>query len=210
MTEHKTLNTVIHAAFRRDLARFDGALGSFPTGSTSRAAALGRAWDNYASQLHHHHEDEETIFWPALRELGVDVSLMTDLEGEHEAMTRALEGAEAAMATFVADPSKGNVTAARTAMSTLREVLDAHLGHEERDLEPFAAQQVDSAQMKAAQKSVRAAHQGGAGTFMAWLLDGADADATSFMRSDIPPPVLFIISRIGGRSYNRDVASVWS
>ena len=33
MTEHKTMNTVIHAAFRRDLARFGDALGSFPAGS---------------------------------------------------------------------------------------------------------------------------------------------------------------------------------
>jgi hypothetical protein len=46
MTEHKTRNTVIHAAFRRDLARFDNALGGFPAGSRTRADQLDGAWDN--------------------------------------------------------------------------------------------------------------------------------------------------------------------
>ena len=32
MTDQRTMNSIIHAAFRRDLGRFDGALGSFPAG----------------------------------------------------------------------------------------------------------------------------------------------------------------------------------
>ena len=82
MTEHQTMNTIIHAAFRRDLARFDAALGEFPDGSQERAAQLVTAWDNFAHQLHHHHQDEETIFWPAFRELGADEALTSDLGGE--------------------------------------------------------------------------------------------------------------------------------
>ncbi len=62
MTEHLTMNTVIHAAFRRDMKRFGEALSAFTPGDTSRASDLGRAWDNFAYQLHHHHIDEETIF----------------------------------------------------------------------------------------------------------------------------------------------------
>ncbi|TXL62231.1 hemerythrin domain-containing protein [Aeromicrobium terrae] len=209
MTEHRTLNTVIHAAFRRDLKRLDDALGSFD-GSRPRADALGRAWDNYATQLHQHHQDEETIFWPAFVSLGVDRELMASLEGEHDAMTRALEEAESAMAAFHADPTEVQAATARGRIQTLHDVLDAHLEHEERDLEPWAAQQMETSEVKAAAKAVRKAHQGGAGTFMAWLQDGADADAIAFMRKEIPPPVLFMITRLGGRQYRRDVASVWS
>jgi hypothetical protein len=40
MTEHKTMNTIVHAAFRRDLARFDAGLAAFPAGSRSRADQL--------------------------------------------------------------------------------------------------------------------------------------------------------------------------
>ena len=66
MTEHQTMNTIIHAAFRRDLARFDSALATFPD-TQDRADQLWTAWENYAHQLHQHHDDEETIFCPAMR-----------------------------------------------------------------------------------------------------------------------------------------------
>ena len=69
-TEHPSMNVIIHAAFRRDLHRFDAALGAWPEGSETRAGEIATAWDNFAVQLHHHHHDEETIFFPVLRTLG--------------------------------------------------------------------------------------------------------------------------------------------
>ena len=71
-TAHRTMNTVIHAAFRRDLDRLGGALERYPSDSRERADQLTAMWDNLAHQLHLHHQDEETLFWPAFRELGVD------------------------------------------------------------------------------------------------------------------------------------------
>ena len=64
------MNTVIHAAVRRDLDRFGHALDTLPVGSRKRAAELDAAWRHLDAQLYHHHHGEETIFWPALRELG--------------------------------------------------------------------------------------------------------------------------------------------
>ena len=64
--------------------------------------------------------------------------------------------------------------------------------------------------MEACQKAVRKAHKGNSGTFFTWLLDGADPDAKAGLRREVPPPVLFVISRIGGRDYTRHIASVWS
>jgi hypothetical protein len=210
MTEHKTLNTVIHAAFRRDLARFDRALTGFPAGSRKRADELATAWENFAGQLHHHHQDEETIFWPALRELGADESIVGDLGGEHERMLSALDAANASMTTFHADPSAANAEAARTAVAELKASVETHLEHEERDLEPFTVSQLSTPQMQAAQKAVRKAHMGGVGTFFAWLLDGNDPDVTAAMRHEIPAPVLFLMTRVGGRKYNRRIAPVWT
>ena len=40
------MNTVVHAAVRRDLRRFSAALESFPVGSEQRATDLNRAWLN--------------------------------------------------------------------------------------------------------------------------------------------------------------------
>ncbi len=204
------MNTVIHAAFRRDVARFDTALATFPPGSRDRAAAIGRAWDNYDYQLHHHHNDEETIFWPMVLKLGVDPALLDDLEGEHAAMIAALEGTESAMTTFRADPTAANTATARAAVNELSTVLLNHLEHEERDLEPFSADHSETPENAAAQKEVRKSHKGNMGTFIAWLLDGATENDKAGLKQEIPPPVVFVVSTVGGRKYRREVASVWA
>ena len=210
MTEHRTMNTVIHAAFRRDLGRFDTALAAFPGGSQARADQLGRAWDNFEYQLRHHHDDEEAIFWPALRELGAGEAMMGELGGEHESMLGALDAAAAALHQLQVDPSADHAEAARAAITELRANLESHFEHEERDLEPLAAAQVKSPPMKAAQRAVRKSAKGKAGTFFAWLQDGADADARAALRRDVPPPVLFLITKLGGRQYRNEIAPVWA
>ena len=209
MTEHRTMNTIIHAAIRRDAARFDAALATFPDGSQQRAEELSRAWKNFAHQIHQHHDDEETIFWPAFRALGADEALVTDLDGEHERMQGALTVADSVMRELRGSPTAANAEAARAAIGGLDTVLVEHFTHEERDLEPFAAGHRETPEIKQAQTAVRKAHKGGTGTFLAWLLDGADADVAVALRKEVPPPVLFVLTRLAGRAYNRDIAPVW-
>jgi hypothetical protein len=210
MTEHKTMNTVIHAAFRRDLQRFDTALAEFPAGSHQRAEQLAVAWDNFSFQLRHHHEDEETIFWPILRELGAPETLAEDLEGEHERMLQALDAADASMRSFRADADAASAASTRAAVAHLAGVLTDHLAHEERDLEPISVEHHASPQIRAAQQVVRKAHKGNQGTLFAWLQDGADAEAIRGLRNEVPRPVLFAITRTAGRHYNRHIASTWA
>jgi hemerythrin-like domain-containing protein len=210
MAEHRTMNTIIHAAFRRDLARFDAALADFPDGAQDRATQLVTAWDNFAHQLHHHHQDEETIFWPAFRELGADEALTSDLGGEHARMLTALDHADEVVRRLSTDPSTAQAAAARAAVGELGEVLLEHLDHEERELEPWAAARKDTPQMKAAAAEVRKAHKGGTGTFVAWLLDGATPEEAAALRREIPAPVVRVLKAVPGRHYRRTVASVWA
>ena len=210
MTEHRTLNTVIHAAFRRDLQRFEDALECFPNNSSERAEQLTTAWENLSYQLHRHHQDEEEFFWPAFIELGVSESLVDNLETEHEVMVDALTSADASMQSFATSPTEEATKTARRAVERLHGALDDHLAHEERDLEPFGAAHEASKQHKAAKVAARKAHTEGGGTFFAWLSDGCDADATKAIRREVPTPVLFLLTRIGGRNYNRRIAPTWT
>jgi hypothetical protein len=196
MTAHKTMNTVIHAAFRRDLARFDSALAGFPDGSHERAHQLVTAWDNYQYQLHHHPGAEE--------------SLTTDLGGEHARMLAALDRADEVMRRLEGDPSTARATEARAAVGELGEVLQEHLAHEEADLEPWSATILDTPQMKRAEVAVRKAHKGAAGTFVAWLLDGAGPDDVAGLKKQMPPPVVAVLNAVPGRAYRKNVATVWS
>lgn len=209
-TRHKTMNTIVHAAFRRDLARFDTALSGFPAGEQARADQLKTAWDWFAGELHHHHDYEESYFWPALKQTDADVSAITGLDDEHTAMREALAKAEVAMGDLHADPSAEAAGHARSALAHLSVVLLDHLAHEERDLEPVSAAYAATAPMKAAEKKVIKAQKGRLGSVLAWLQDGADDDARRALRKHIPPPVILVATGIGGRGYRRDIATVWS
>jgi hypothetical protein len=209
-TEHTSMNIIIHAAFRRDLRRFDAALGAWSEGSEARAGEIATAWDNFAVQLHHHHDDEETIFFPVLRALGASDSLPDELVAEHARMVVALERADESMKRFRAGPSTSTAMAARAAIAELAAVSTIHLVHEEREMEPIAASNHAKPEMKAAQKAVRRAHRGNTGTFFAWLLDGADAVTVKGLRREVPRPVLYVVTRTSGRRYRRTVAPVWA
>jgi hemerythrin-like domain-containing protein len=210
MTEHSSMNTIIHAAVRRDLARFAEALESFPAGSVPRAQQLLAAWRNFHKQLDDHHRGEETIFWPALREVGADESLVGDLGGEHEQMMTELATTDAAMGALAADPSAANAQGALAALDSLRSAVQSHFEHEERELEPLMAAKLDTEPLKRAMKQVRRAHPPGEqGVFMAWLQDGAAESDRAALAKTIPAPVLFVFTRVLGRSYTRDIAPVW-
>src|SRR5919107_1817035 len=211
MAKHLTMNTVIHAAVRRDLRRFAAALDTFPVGSKDRAIALSRAWQHLDGQLYHHHHSEETIFWPALREVGADESLVTDLGGEHDRMAEAMKNTSVAVAELVADPGDTQVEQARQAFVDLEEAVETHFAHEEADLEAFSASVSDTAPMKKAQEQVRRTQSPTQlGGYLAWLQDDADADALAYLNTAIPRPALVIVSRLLGRRYRREVAPVWS
>ncbi len=124
-------------------------------------------------------------------------------------MGAALVGAEGAMKVFTKDPTQSSLDAARAAIAELQVVLDEHLTHEERDLEPWTATQMKAPELKKAQTTVRHANKGNAGTFVAWLLDGADADAVAGLKREIPALVLVVLTRGPGRRYRKQIASVW-
>lgn len=209
VAEHLTMNTVIHAAVRRDIARFSDALETFPVGSQKRAEQIDRAWRFLDAQLEHHHHSEEEIFWPAMKQLGADDALVGDLNGEHDRMAQAMTLTRTAMAELAASPSEAHVEKARAAFSTLDDSIQTHFAHEERDLEPVMVQLADTPELKQASAAVRKTQSlPSAGAYLAWLLDGAGPDERAYLNSELPRPVLAIVPRLFGGAY-RPVAAAW-
>jgi len=208
-TGPRSMNTVIHAAFRRDLHRLETALTRFPAGSQSRADELHRAWCHYAAQLHQHHEGEEEVFFPALARVEDVTALLADLEGEHAAMLAALSAADSAIGALHTDPTADRAETARAALADFAEVLEAHLAHEERDFEPLAERHAATPEMRAAEHQIRERHRKDSGAFFAWLLDGASPEEAAALRRLVPPPALRAMTMLGGRTYTATVAEVW-
>jgi hemerythrin-like domain-containing protein len=206
-----SMNKVIHCAVRRDLRRFEDALEKFNDGDRTRAAALQRAWQNFDAQLTEHHEGEHEVAWPAMRAIGISDASLTSFDSEHDAMAQEIASTRAAMEKLAGSGSRADADAALAAMRTLDEVTTKHLDHEETLTEPALAEHDGEPAMKEmARKFSRRAGPATAGTFFAWMDDGATAEEKAALRESVPGPVLAIIRGLFGRKYRKEVAPVWA
>lgn len=204
-----TMNRVIHAAVRRDLARLEAALAAAPDGDRVRARQLEAAYANVHRELKHHHVGEDTHVFPFLARVEGASELVQVMEAEHEAMASALAEVGEAMAAYAATGAAPDALAARDAVLRAHEVVERHLHHEETELEPLLLPHLESPEWKAVEKQLRPASLADAGCWMAWVQDGMPAAERTYFRSTIPAPVTFLLSRVAGRSYHREVAPVW-
>ena len=204
-----TMNRVIHGAVRRDLRRLEDALAVAADGDTHRAGQLDRAFGFLHAQLVHHHRGEDEHVFPAMQRLGVDLTLLGDMEEEHERMANALADARSAFERYTASGATADRDAARTAVTHAREVTETHLDHEERELEPLMLSHGESEEWKAAEKKLRSQPPGVSGRFFAWIEDGMGTREREHYTASVPAPVRFLLSRIFGRAYRRDIAPVW-
>ncbi|MDP2775738.1 MAG: hemerythrin domain-containing protein [Nocardioides sp.] len=205
-----TMNRVIHAAVRRDLARLETALADFPAGDAgARAEDLQRAYRYLRAELTRHHEGEDTWIWPMLTSFDVDAALLAAMESEHHAMAASLASVSDALDGLVATPTAEAAAAARAVVADAREVVEQHLTHEENDLEPQLLPLTETPEWHAVEKNLRKAPVSVAGNFFAWIQDGMDPECRTFLSATVPRPVTFVLGQVFGRRYHREVAPVW-
>lgn len=203
-----TMNRLIHAAVRRDIARLTEALERGP--DHDRACDLLRAYRFLRGELTRHHEGEDVHIWPMMARLGADPALLEQMESEHEAMADALGGVEAALVALAAEPSPDRLATAREEVSTMSEVVDQHLRHEEDRLEPVLLPMTETQEWVAVEKKLRGGSIVEAGRFFAWLTDDMPTEHRAFLGTLVPRPVTGVLAALLGRRYTREIAPVWS
>jgi hypothetical protein len=209
MAETMSMNKIIHAAVRRDLARFAGALATFPDGSTARAGQLQNAWRFFYGELDYHHHGEHDIAWPALESVGVPRATLDQMDAEHERLAAALGTADTAFATLTRTPTEAAAKDAAAAIADLQAVVDEHLAHEEAELEPVYQANRKGPEMKEMGRKFSKRGGKASGNFFAWVMNGASAEEKAALRVDVPAPVIAILPRLLGRQYTKTVAPVW-
>jgi hypothetical protein len=164
---------------------------------------------NLRRELTHHHEGEDTHIWPMLAGAGVDPDLLKTMEDEHHAMAEALSTTGAAMTAFALTGTSARAAAARESVDRTRAVVEQHLRHEETELEPQLNAHLESPEWKAVEKKLSRQPPSVAGPFFAWLTDGMSEENKTFLRTQVPGPVVTVLAKVFGRSYYREVAPVW-
>jgi DUF438 domain-containing protein len=209
MTEQLSMNQIIHAAVRRDVTRTEQALRALPDGDFARARQIQVAWRNLVRELTHHHEAEDDNIWPFLEKRGFDRVLLEQMESEHVAMKHALASASTAIDAVVASPTSTQASAAADEVRECEGVVNRHLEHEERDVEPIAAELEDDPEWKAMTKKLRPASIVDAANALAWMQDGAGERERTSLRATIPGPVVTLLTLLLARRYRREVAPAW-
>jgi DUF438 domain-containing protein len=209
MTDTMTMNRLIHQAVRRDFDRLSSALSAYGGTQPSRAKGLERAYANLQGELTRHHEQEDHLIWPMLANRGVDQELLATMESEHQDMSQALAETGAAMKTFASSGSATDLGPARESLKQTRAVVIGHLDHEERDLEPLLLPHLESDEWKEVERKLRKQPPKVAGQFFAWLTDGMTDEGRSYLKGTVPTPVVFVLGRVLGRRYHKEIAPVW-
>jgi hypothetical protein len=176
-----TVQLAVHRAVRRDVARLSGALAE---GRGTSPTAISAYWAETASQLHHHHEFEDTLVWPLMGErLGGRVESLLARNGrEHLAMATAMDEFDAVVDTMTMDTAAG-----RDALGRLKEAIETHLRDEEADVLPlipeaFTLDDIAFFQAESAKTNPPQA-------FLPWVLDDAPDADLAFFTGHMPAPI---------------------
>jgi hypothetical protein len=121
-----------HHAFRRDLARFAGALATQAL-EPGKAQALKEEWQSFHATLHGHHEAEDNGMFPSMRTQSDALAKTIDkLGADHRLIDPLLERGDAAFAELSGETGK-----ALAVVKELQALLAPHLALEESELIPL-------------------------------------------------------------------------
>jgi hypothetical protein len=202
-----TVMWTMHRGFRRDLANFARAVPATPVDDRPTWTALADRWDVFARILHHHHAAEDAGIWPLLLDR-VDAAGDTDgratleaMAAEHGVIDPLLDACAGGFRRMTVTPGTATRNALAQQVAAVREHLDAHLAHEERDA--MALVQRHLTQDEWLQISVayfeKPASPALLMTIAGWVLHELPADVIDRMRSDPKVPMLVLVWRLALR-----------
>ena len=198
----------VHGVFRDTLGAAPALVGGVAPGDEERVALIANYYENILSFLHVHHEGEEQLVFPLLRERcdGAGV-LMDEMAEQHHEALELLEQAQAALAAWPG----GDAEAQRATQDRLDELgshLHEHLVVEEQNVLPLAGEHL-SMQEWGAMPAHGMAHFDGD---KIWLILGLirermTDDQRAAMLAHMPPPALEMWTGFGEQAF-KDYAAV--
>jgi hemerythrin-like domain-containing protein len=204
--DREVLYALMHRAMRRDAPRLRHAITVTTTTTRDhRPEALVAWYRRFEGTLHHHHEVEDEIFWPALG--AVEPAATTELaalEHEHVVLTARLDALHGALDTFAGTATNGwdeAKTAALEAAGAFEATLVTHLDREELTIFPALTRLSDEqyreleAQARKHRGSRSARSSGGTAFVAPWVLETATESETAQARNGAPA-VLFLLNKL--------------
>lgn len=202
---------VVHTAMLREFRLAPAAVRRVAPGATKRAAAVEGHLAFVCEMLHHHHQGEDELLWPLLRDRvpATAAALIDEVESQHLGIDAALTGVAAARERWVRQPDEAAGEALATALEALYGLLKTHLELEETAVLPLAASVLSEAEWGAIGAAAAAAMPKPALVLAIGMFAyEGDPEVLRAMLSHAPAVPRFLVPRIGPRVYARRARQV--
>jgi hemerythrin-like domain-containing protein len=193
----------VHGVFRDTLGAAPHIVGSIEPGDAERVAQVANYYENVLFFLHSHHDGEEALVFPLLRErCPGNEELFERLLEEHEVAVKLMGNATSALAAWPGGGAAEQSDAA-DALEALRVQLEAHLDEEETEALPLCAENLTAEEWGKLPGHAMGSYQGD----KIWLILGLirqrmnDAQRAA-MLEHMPPPAVEMWTGFGEQAFN--------
>lgn len=193
----------VHGVFRDTLGAAPRLVGEIAPGDAERVAVISNYYENILSFLEAHHDGEDKIVFPLMRERCADQgSFLDTLDEDHEEAIRLMASATESLASWSAE-DETTKSAVVDSLEALRVQLVAHLDREEEEGLPLFAQHLGPEEWGQLPGHGMAAFQGD----KIWLILGLirermNDQQRAAMLEHMPPPAVEMWTGFGERAFN--------
>jgi hemerythrin HHE cation binding domain-containing protein len=131
--------SMAHRFFRREFLLAPEVVRRVDVDDTERAGVVAAHLQLLGTTLHHHHGAEDDIIWPLLHRRAPDAlsSHVGAVQDQHDLVSTALTGVEAALSSWTVAPSAAVRDRLAAAVDVLSTATVEHMAYEERHVVPL-------------------------------------------------------------------------
>lgn len=201
---------VLHRVFRREVPLLAGLVEAAAPGDRQRASALADHLDLVLGALAEHHEGEDDLLWPKLREravLGGDV--IARMAEQHEAIADALNAATDLSDQWRIGADRDTALRLAEALRALDRHTTAHMDDEEEHLLPLMADHITPREWsQVGERGRRSVPRTKLLIFLGAILEDATVQERHLFLGQMPAPARLLWRTIGTRLYDRTTTRV--
>ncbi|MFH7596443.1 hemerythrin domain-containing protein [Streptomyces racemochromogenes] len=201
---------VLHRVFRREIPLLADLIEAAAPGDRRRTVVLADHLDLILGALQEHHEGEDQLLWPKLRERAVpDTDVVARMADQHEAIAGALATATELSRRWRTQADRATAVRLAAALRTLDRHAAGHMDDEEEHLLPLMAAHITPGEWaEVGERGRRSVPKAKLLVFLGAILEDATAQERQLFLSQMPAPARLLWRTLGTRLYDRTTASV--
>ncbi|WP_273735231.1 hemerythrin domain-containing protein [Mycolicibacterium septicum] len=202
---------VFHAAASREFRLAPAAVGRVKPGDRKHAQDVDDYLGMLCYALHAHHDGEDKILWPVLRERlsTEETQLLDKIETQHADIMTSIERVEDARRRWLEHLDQHHRDALVIELKALSLLVDQHLDDEERDVLPLAAAYLSEAEWHAINEGGKAVLSFKAMLFVVGMTCyRVNRELTTVVLYSLSAPARLAIPVVARRMYVRHAARI--